>query len=80
MLNYSTPDKFVNFTYVDFGSGQVGFYDRDMFTFKMAYTIRLNAQEVGLEEIGLTDCSVFSNYPAVPSWQDLTCFSTICIS
>lgn len=67
MLNYSTPDEFVNFTYVGFDSGQVGFYDRDMLTFTIAYTIRLNAREVRLEEIDLADCSVFSIYPTVPS-------------
>lgn len=67
MLNYSTPDEFVNFTYVGFGSGQVGFYDRETLTFTIAYTIRLNAREVRLEEIDLADCSVFSIYPTVPS-------------
>ena len=56
MLNYLTPDEFVNFTYVGFGSGQVGFYDRETLTFTIAYTIRLNAREVHLEEIDLADC------------------------
>lgn len=67
MLNYLTPDEFVNFTYVGFGSGQVDFYDRETLTFTIAYAIRLNAREVRLEEIDLADCSVFSIYPTVLS-------------